>query len=63
MKVREKRRRKPNAWFLGDEWENDREKPVASGDSGDDVEECTLRRFERPAKVYGGYKKDLSKVK
>lgn len=63
MKFREKRRRKPNAWFLGDEWENDRKEIVASGDNDDDVDECSLRCFGRPPKVYGGQKNDLSKVK
>lgn len=62
MQLREKRRKNPNAWFFGDDWDNDGEVPEATVSNGE-VHEDTLLCFRKPAIVHRGRIKDDSKVK
>lgn len=61
MQLLEKRRRKLNAWFVGDDWDN--KVPEATDKSNGDVHEDTLWCFRKPVIVHRGRTKDDSKVK
>jgi len=63
MRLGEKRRRKANSRFLGDEWDNDSEEPVTTVNNDNEEDKCTLRCFGRPAMVHQGNTTYNSKVR